>query len=136
MPAPTRLNPNAPVTPRPAAQPARSASPGAFAQALQEAQVKFSNHAQQRLDKRDITLSDEHLQRLNEAVTQAAQKGGRESLVLLDDLAFIVNVRERLVVTAIDSDSQRGGVFTRIDSVVLAGKPVVSHQSSVMNDDE
>jgi flagellar operon protein len=122
MTAPIRLNPNAPVAPKPAAQPAQPASAGAFASALQDAQVTFSNHAQKRLEKRDITLSDEHLQRLNEAVAQAAQKGGRESLVLLDDLAFIVNVRERLVVTAMDSDSQRGGVFTQIDSVVLAGK--------------
>lgn len=120
---PIRVNPGGataakPTTPRPAA----GAAPGAFAATLQQAQVKFSNHAQKRLEKRDITLSDEHLQRLNAAVAQAERKGGRESLVLLDDLAFIVNVRERLVVTAMDSDSQRGGVFTQIDSVVLASK--------------
>jgi flagellar operon protein len=123
MAAPIRFNPGGPAAPKPATpRPATGAAPGAFAATLQQAQVKFSNHAQKRLEKRDITLSDEHLQRLNEAVAQAAQKGGRESLVLLDDLAFIVNVRERLVVTAMDSDSQRGGVFTQIDSVVLAGK--------------
>jgi flagellar operon protein len=127
MPTPIRPNATTPVTPQRAAQPAQPARAGAFAQALQEAQVKFSSHAQKRLEKRDITLSDEHLQRLNAAVSQVAEKGGRESLVLLDDLAFIVNVRERLVVTAIDRNSQRGGVFTQIDSVVLAGEPINNH---------
>jgi len=48
------------------------------------------------------------------------KRGGKESLVLMDDLAFIVNVRQRLVVTALDARERGEGVFTQIDSVVLA----------------
>ncbi len=98
------------------------AAAGAFDAALTQAQVKFSNHAQKRLESRGIQLNDDGLNRLADAVNRAAQRGGRESLVLMDDLAFIVNVKNRLVVTAIDDQSRGGGVFTQIDSVVLADK--------------
>ena len=107
------------TTPRPPA-----ASGGGFGVALTQAEqtqgVRFSSHAQKRLEKRDIQLGDDGLARLNAAVERAAQRGGRESLVLMDDLAFIVNVKERLVVTAMAGDSRKEGVFTQIDSVVLA----------------
>jgi len=99
--------------------PANAAS--SFAQALADASnVKFSNHAQQRLEKRQISLTEDGLARLSQAVDKASQRGGRESMVLMDDLAFIVNVKDRVIVTALDSNSRREGVFTQIDSVVFA----------------
>jgi flagellar operon protein len=82
--------------------------------------VKFSNHAQQRLEKRQISLTEDGLARLAQAVDKASQRGGRESMVLMDDMAFIVNVKDRVIVTALDSASRREGVFTQIDSVVFA----------------
>jgi flagellar operon protein len=92
-----------------------------FAGALQQAQnVRFSNHAQKRLQTRNITLSDDGITRLNDAVTKAEKRGGKESLVLMDDLAFVVNVKDRTVVTAMDANQRGDGVFTQIDSVVFA----------------
>ncbi len=92
-----------------------------FADALAQVQdVKFSNHAQKRLQAREISLTDDGLARLSDAVTKAEKRGGRESLVLMDDMAFIVNVKDRLVVTALDARSRGEGVFTQIDSVVFA----------------
>lgn len=94
-----------------------------FSDALSRAQkLKFSNHAQKRLATRNINLDDQSLNRLSEAIDKVGQRGGKESLVLMDDLAFIVNVRDRMVVTAIDSVNRGEGVFTQIDSVVLADK--------------
>jgi len=97
-----------------------------FAEALtkktEEQAIRFSNHAQKRLQSRAIQLGDDGLARLAQAVEKADKRGGKESLVLMDDLAFIVNVKERLVVTAIDSNERGEGVFTQIDSVVLADK--------------
>jgi len=61
---------------------------------------------------------------LSDAVEKAEKRGGRESLVLVDDLAFIVNVQERLVVTAMDRNKGGDGVFTQIDSVVIADKSI------------
>lgn len=118
----------APNAARPGARPAAGGS--SFAEVLDQARqsppageaLRISNHAQKRLEARDIQLNDDRLAQLNWAVDRAQQRGGRQSLVLMDDLAFIVNVKERLIVTAMDSDSQKEGVFTQIDSVVLADR--------------
>ena len=100
--------------------PARATAGGSFASELQQAELRFSNHAQKRLEKRDIALSSDDIARLSLAVDSAAKRGGKDSLVLMDDMAFVVNVRDRLVVTAVDAKSRGEGVFTQIDSVVLA----------------
>jgi flagellar operon protein len=85
--------------------------------------VSFSKHALQRLDKRQIELAPEQSQRLGNAVQAAADKGARQSLVFMDGIAFVVNVSDRTVVTAVNVGSGGGGsntVFTNIDSAVVA----------------
>jgi flagellar operon protein len=83
-------------------------------------QVKFSQHALQRLESRNIKLDSEQMQRLQGAVDKAAQKGSRESLVLMDNtLAFVVSVRNRTVITAMDGTSIKDNVFTNIDSAIV-----------------
>jgi flagellar operon protein len=81
--------------------------------------LRFSQHAQERLKARGITISDNDLQRLEGAVNSVAQKGGRESLVMMGDAALVVSVRNRTVVTAVDRESMKGNVFTNIDSAVV-----------------
>jgi flagellar operon protein len=127
MTQPVQIAPNLPIAPvTSGAAQAQAASNASFVKALHEAAelqgLKFSNHAQKRLQTRDINLTDEGLARLASAVEKAEKRGGRESLVLMDEMAFIVNVRERLIVTAIDAQSRGEGVFTQIDSVVLANE--------------
>ena len=82
-------------------------------------ELKFSRHAQERLEARNIQLGQKHLLRLQEAVAKAQTKGARESLVLLDDLAFVVSIKNKTVITAVDGDSRRGNVFTNIDSAII-----------------
>jgi flagellar operon protein len=103
-------------------QAGQTAAP-AFADVLHKSanELKFSAHAQSRLTSRNIDLTPEIMRKLDEAVTGAEQKGARDSLVLLADLAFIVNVPNRTVVTAMDGASVRENVFTNIDSAVIAG---------------
>lgn len=92
-----------------------------FAEVLAQKQsITFSKHAQNRLESRAIDLGDDGLARLEEAVTKAEKRGAQESLILMDDMAFIVNVKNRMVVTAMDASKRGEGVFTNIDSVVLA----------------
>ncbi|MBO7335736.1 MAG: flagellar protein [Lachnospiraceae bacterium] len=81
-------------------------------------EVKFSKHATERLDDRDITITDEQMQRLNNGVKQAETKGINESLVMVDDIAFIVNVKNNTVVTAVTGDDTK--VFSNIDGAVIA----------------
>ena len=88
-------------------------------QDLSSNELKFSKHAQERLSTRNIELSQEQVQRLEEATAKASEKGITESLVLVDDMAFIVNIKNNLVVTAMDSTGNNGNVFTNIDGAVI-----------------
>ncbi len=83
-------------------------------------ELKFSKHAQERLSARNITLNEADLSRLQQAVSKAEEKGAQDSLVLLRDTAFIVSIKNRTVVTALDA-AARDNVFTNIDSAVIAG---------------
>ena len=104
-----------------------------FAETLAKTQnLRFSNHAQKRLEARNINLTDDGINRLSNAIDKAEKRGGKESLVMVDDMAFIVNVRDRLVVTALDSKTRGEGVFTQIDSVVFAD-PSDNEKSSTID---
>jgi flagellar operon protein len=81
--------------------------------------LNFSAHAQSRLATRSIQLTQQQVARLENGVSQAAQKGARDSLVMMDNLAFIVSVKNRTVVTALEGAAQQGNVFTQIDSAVI-----------------
>ena len=81
--------------------------------------LKFSKHATQRLESRGISLSDEQNERLQSGVEKASAKGINESLVLVDSLAFIVNVPNKTVVTAMDQTETQSNVFTNIDGAVI-----------------
>ncbi|HLJ55019.1 MAG TPA: TIGR02530 family flagellar biosynthesis protein [Chthonomonadaceae bacterium] len=82
--------------------------------------VRFSAHAQTRLASRQIALDTAHMDRLQGAVTKAAGKGSRDALVLMDDLAMVVSVKNRTVVTVVDKENLKQNVFTNIDSAVVA----------------
>ncbi|RLC47006.1 MAG: hypothetical protein DRH70_04325 [Candidatus Coatesbacteria bacterium] len=105
----------------------QSAQGKGFDAFLEEAQanasagrLRFSAHAMRRLQSRGIEFSRDDLTRLSDAVGQAEAKGSRESLVLMDDLAAIVSIRNRTVVTVLDANNSMEKVFTNIDSTVLA----------------
>lgn len=83
-------------------------------------ELKFSKHAVNRLSDRNIELSDSQLDRLSSGTKQASQKGINESLVLVDDMAFIVNIKNNTVITAMDKNSSEENVFTNIDGAVIA----------------
>lgn len=84
------------------------------------AEVKFSQHALERIKSRNIQLGSEELTGIKEAVDKAAQKGARESLILMGgNLALVVSVKNRTVITAMDGASMKENVFTNIDSAVI-----------------
>lgn len=80
--------------------------------------LKFSKHANERLENRSIALSEDQLNRLNKGIGQARGKQIQESLVMMDNLAFIVNVKNNVVVTAMEQ-GESGQVFTNIDGAVI-----------------
>ncbi len=86
---------------------------------LAKAPIKFSAHAASRLTSRGIDMGAEQMRKLSEAVDKAAAKGIDETLILTKDAAFIVSVRNRTVVTAMDRAQIDGNVFTNIEGAVI-----------------
>lgn len=82
-------------------------------------ELKFSKHAVNRLADRSITLSDNQLDRLAEGAKKAGEKGIRESLVMVDQLAFIINVPNNTVITAMEQNQANENIFTNIDGAVI-----------------
>ena len=86
---------------------------------IEGSKLKFSKHAVSRLSDRNISLTDAQNVRLENGVKQASEKGIIESLVLVDSLAFIVNVPNKTVVTALDQTETNSNIFTNIDGAVI-----------------
>ncbi|HMM21564.1 MAG TPA: TIGR02530 family flagellar biosynthesis protein [Selenomonadales bacterium] len=109
-------SPSAQQSQRPSA-----ATEASFSQVLQQelSGLKFSNHALQRLQTRNIQLNPAELSKLSSAVDKAAQKGANDSLILMNNLALVVSVKNRTVITAMDGASLKDNVFTNIDSAVI-----------------
>jgi len=82
--------------------------------------LKFSSHASKRINSRDIQIGPSEMNRLNTALTDLKQKGSKESLIMLDKNAFIINVKSKTVITAIDNFAQNGKAITNIDSAIIA----------------
>lgn len=92
-------------------------SGGAAAKATEG--VKFSNHAVERMQSRGIMFNPQDMQRLNEAVSKAAAKGSKDTLVLMNESALIVSVKNNTVVTVMDKNALKENVFTNIDSTIV-----------------
>lgn len=81
--------------------------------------VKISAHAQKRLQDRNINLGPDDMSKISGAVTKAAAKGARESLLMYGDIALVTSIINRTVVTAMESKDAAEHVFTNIDSAVI-----------------
>jgi len=85
----------------------------------QSSELKFSAHALRRLEERQVDMSSGSLNRLNDALRQLDAKGSVNSVILMDETAFVVSVKNRTVVTAVDNIAAGNNVFTNIDSVAI-----------------
>jgi len=106
--------PTTPVTPD-----SRTTTFGQVLEKKLQGELKFSQHARQRLQSRNIELGEAEMARLENAVSKAREKGARDSLVLMDNLALVVSIKNNTVITAVDEQSLKENVFTNIDSAVI-----------------
>jgi flagellar operon protein len=81
--------------------------------------LRFSAHAMQRLQSRNITLTSDDISRMNDMADKAAAKGAKNSLFIVRDAAMVVSIKNRTVITAVDQDSMKENVFTNIDSAAI-----------------
>ncbi|HWT27609.1 MAG TPA: TIGR02530 family flagellar biosynthesis protein [Mobilitalea sp.] len=86
-------------------------------EANEAGELKFSKHANERLANRNINLTDDQLARLESGAKKAGEKGINESLVMVDNLAFIVNIKNNTVITAVNDGDDK--IFTNIDGAVI-----------------
>ncbi|NPV71239.1 MAG: flagellar protein [Firmicutes bacterium] len=117
-----RLIPIGPPGPRPPVEGAERA-PGEFRKILESEldghRLKFSAHAQKRIEQSPVSFGRAEVDRVARAVNLAESKGSRESLVLLDNMALVVSVKNRTVITAVDMQRMKDNIFTNIDSAVI-----------------
>lgn len=115
----TRINDLIQNRPNEAAPKNAVVSQGPDFQSILADRLKVSAHAKTRLESREIELDAAAWERVMEGVDRAAKKGARESLVMVDDVALIVSVKNKTVITAVDQDALKENVFTNIDSAVI-----------------
>lgn len=95
---------------------------GSFNQILTQklaGDLKFSQHARERLKSRNIELSSADMNNIQNAVNKAREKGARDSLILMQDLALVVSIKNNTVITAVDGQHLKENIFTNIDSAVI-----------------
>ena len=80
-----------------------------------ESRIEFSRHAMERVVQRNVNVSSEHMERLNEGVRLAEEKGLKEPLIVVDSTAFVVSVKNNKVITVVNDENLKGTVFTNID---------------------
>ncbi|RCW53367.1 TIGR02530 family flagellar biosynthesis protein [Halanaerobium sp. ST460_2HS_T2] len=126
-----RLQINQPIRPLPktqqpnkTAQKKKNSNSPSFKDVLGEKmkgkeKLSFSKHAQKRINSRAIPVTKAELDKLNNGVEKARDKGARDSLVMVNNVAYIVSVENNTVVTAVDEESMDDNVFTNIDSAVF-----------------
>ena len=107
----------------PASNPALQSSNAAdFRQIMESAamqrKLEFSKHANMRLVSRNIEFTSEQMQRIEDGVARAHHKGIRDSLVLIDNIALVINIANKVVVTALNRQDQ-DQIFTNIDGAVI-----------------
>jgi flagellar operon protein len=82
-------------------------------------EVSFSKHANERIQQRNINVSREVTEKLNEAAVQAKDKGLKNVLVMIDNQAFILSTMNNKVITAVNNDDLKENIFTNIDGAVI-----------------
>jgi flagellar operon protein len=92
----------------------------ALSAAADEHSLQFSEHAMKRVEQRQIPMAGDQMDRLSKAMDTLSQRGSRQSLVMLDQYAYVVHVPSHTVVTAVEPNQDKERVFTQIDSVVIA----------------
>lgn len=81
--------------------------------------LQFSKHAEQRMEQRGIHLSEQNIADISKAVEKAKSKGSRDTVVIGANGAFVVNVRNNVVITTISEQEMKQNIFTNIDSAVF-----------------
>ena len=91
-----------------------------LAKSQQPAQsVEFSKHAISRAQERGIEVTPDLMDQLAGSVIRAQAKGATNILAMDTEKAFIINVPNAKVITAITQEEMKENIFTNIDGAVF-----------------
>lgn len=82
-------------------------------------EVKLSKHAKARLEQRNISLTEADMKKIDEAIDKADKKGIKDALILMDNKAFVANIKNKTIITASTNEQLKENVFTNIDGAVI-----------------
>jgi flagellar operon protein len=88
-------------------------------QIYKQTEVKFSKHAMDRLQSRNIKLTKEDISKINDAVNKAAEKGVKEALIIMGSTALVTSIKNKTVITAATEENLKSNVFTNIDGAII-----------------
>ncbi|MDI9493583.1 MAG: TIGR02530 family flagellar biosynthesis protein [Bacillota bacterium] len=114
-----RQTENLKSTERTTAQTKKTDQEQSFRELLEQQRISFSKHANRRTEERSIKISQADLNRLGEAFNKAEAKGIEDALIVMDDSAFIVNAKNKVVITVMDKSEMKDNVFTNIDGAIF-----------------
>ena len=81
--------------------------------------LSFSTHASKRIEERKIDIDAKEYMKIREAMAKLKAKGGKTSLIVSDKAAYIIDIKNNKIVTAVDKNSIAENVFTKIDSTAF-----------------
>lgn len=81
--------------------------------------INLSTHAAKRLNERNLNMDSEEYFKIKSGIDKLKSKGGQDSLIITGKAAYIVDVNNNTIVTAIDKNSLAENVFTKIDSTLI-----------------
>jgi flagellar operon protein len=81
--------------------------------------VAFSKHAQARVEERGIDITPDLMDQLQGSLIRAQEKGATNILAMDAERAFIINVPNAKVITAMTQSEMKENVFTNIDGAVF-----------------
>ncbi|NLT48907.1 MAG: hypothetical protein GXX92_10910 [Clostridiales bacterium] len=90
-----------------------------FQEIFDQQRISFSKHANQRAEERSIRIDQTDLNRLGEACNKAEAKGIKDALIVMNESAFIVNAKNKVVITVIDKSEMKDNVFSNIDGAIF-----------------
>jgi len=90
-----------------------------FREMLDQQRISFSKHANLRTEQRNIKISSSDLSRLGDACSKASEKGINDALIVMNESAFIVNAKNKVVITVMDKNEMKDNVFSNIDGAIF-----------------
>lgn len=107
--------------PATSSRPTKETSQSAFHSIFQEqlSGITISKHAKQRIEHREIEIDGTTMNRLNDAMDKLSKKGSKDSLILLNQVAYIVNPQQKVIITCMDKESMQENIFSGIDSAII-----------------